>query len=201
MGSVTTMDKRQLMKYISAFTMGDGGVYYAGKHCRFVCNQIEKHRDYIEWRASILSELTSVNISEKQQPNKQLILSTTTRIHPVYTKIRKRLYIDGYKSVDPYYLKNMDWEMMSILFMDDGSAVLDKGKYPDIKMNLKRLSYGDQLLLKKAIKEKIDVEFNINRHYDKWFLRLRNKDASKFLDGVSKFIKPSFEYKLVYPRV
>lgn len=192
------MNNRELIKYISAFTMGDGGVYYSGNNCRFICNQIVDNKDYIEWRADILSNMTSVNIFENQQPNKKLILCTQTKTHPTYTDVRKRLYIDNYKTVDPHYLTNMDWEMMAILFMDDGSGCLDKEIYPDIKLNLKRLSYGDQFLLKKCIKEKLGVEFNINRHYDKWFLRLRNKDARIFLENVRSYMKPSFDYKLAY---
>jgi hypothetical protein len=194
------MDKRQLIKYISAFTMGDGGVYYSGKECRFVSNQLEKHRDYIEWRAEILEGLTSVNLHVSKQEGKQDILSTTTRTHPTYTAVRKRLYIDGYKSVDPHYLSNLDWEMVSILFQDDGSACKDKrspGCEPTVCLHLKRLSYGDQLLLKKAFKDKLEMEFNVQRHYDRWYLRLRSKDSSKFLSSVKSFIKPSFEYKLV----
>lgn len=193
------MNKQALMKYISAFTMGDGGVYYSGKHCRFVANQVERNRDYIEWRADILKVLTEVNLHESQQPNKQLLLCTTTRSHPIYTKVRKRLYIDNYKSVDPHYLKNLDWEMAAILYQDDGSLYLDTrcDAAPDIRLNTKRLSYGDSLLLKTAFRERLEVEFNVNRHYDRWFLRLRSKDSQRFLDGVKPFIKPSFLYKLV----
>lgn len=193
------MNKQKLMKYISAFTMGDGGVYYSGKHCRFVANQIERNRDYIEWRADILRELTEVNIHKNEQPGKQHLLCTTTRTHPVYTKVRQRLYVDNYKSVDPHYLKSLDWEMAAILYQDDGSLHLDTrcNASPDIRLNTKRLSYGDSLLLKKAFKDKLGIEFNVNRHYDRWFLRLRSRDSDVFLKSVRPHIKPSFEYKLV----
>lgn len=193
------MTKKDLMKYISAFVMGDGGVYYSGNNCRFVCNQIAKHEDYINWRADILRELTEVNIYESQQENKQLILCTQTKTHPVYTKVRERLYIDKYKSVDPHYLTLLDWDMLAILYQDDGSIYVDTrcDATPSCTLNTKRLSYGDSWLLKKAIKEKLGVEFNIHRHYHRYFLTLRAKDYDTFKLNIEPFIKPSFQYKLI----
>jgi hypothetical protein len=199
MRGVETMTKRELIKYVSAFTMGDGGVYYSGKHCRFICNQIAANRDYIDWRAGILSNITSVNIFENQQENKQLILCTQTKTHPIYTNVRERLYIDSYKSVDPHYLTLLDWEMLAILYQDDGSIYKDTrcDATPNVRLNTKRLSYGDSWLLKKAIKEKLDIEFNVNKHYHRYFLSLRTKDYDKFKSGVEDFIKPSFLHKLI----
>ena len=193
------MTRKDLMKYISAFVMGDGGVYYSGNNCRFICNQISKHEDYIKWRADILRELTDVNIFENQQEGKQLILCTQTKTHPVYTKVRERLYFDKYKSIDPHYLTLLDWEMLAILYQDDGSIYQDTrcAATPDVRLNTKRLSYGDSWLLKKAIKEKLDVEFNVNRHYHRYFLSLRAKDYDKFKQNIEQFIKPSFAYKLL----
>jgi hypothetical protein len=198
MGGVETMNKKDLMKYLSAFVMGDGGVYYSGKHCRFVCNQVAKHEDYIKWRAGILENVTSVNVYENQQPDKQLILCTMTKAHPIFTDIRERLYIDNYKSVDPHYLKLLDWEMLAILFQDDGSLNVDNRceATPTARLNTKRLSYGDSWLLKKALKDRLDLEWNVHRHYHRYFLSLRAKDSDKFFSGVKEFIKPSFSYKL-----
>jgi len=194
------MTKRELTKYVSAFVMGDGGVYYSGKHCRFVCNQLAKHEDYIGWRADILSNLTHVRVYETNdhRENRQPVLCTLTRTHPMYTRVRNRLYVGNYKSVDPHYLKLLDWEMLAILFMDDGSCNVDRrcNATPAAKLNLKRLSYGDQLLLKKALRDKLDLEWNIHRHYHRWFLTLRAKDYEKFKRGVQPFVKPSFVYKL-----
>jgi hypothetical protein len=55
------------------------------------------------------------------------------------------------------------------------------------------------MLLKKAFKEKLDLEWNIspttkngNRVY---FLRLMNKQLFKFIEGITPFMHPSFMYK------
>lgn len=196
------MTKRDLMKYISAFTMGDGGVYYPGdrsQNCRFVSNQIDKNSDYIYWRANILRELTDVNVYKVERGGRQDILCTMTKSHPIYTQVRNRLYVDNYKSVDPHYLKLLDWEMLSILYQDDGSCCKDTrcDATPSARLNTKRLSYGDSLLLKNALRDRLGLEWNIHRHYHMYFLALRAKDYEKFREGVQDFIKPSFKYKLL----
>lgn len=38
MGSVTTMDKKELTKLVSYFIMGDGGAYIIKKNAKFVMN-------------------------------------------------------------------------------------------------------------------------------------------------------------------
>jgi hypothetical protein len=201
MGGVETMTKRDLMKYISAFTMGDGGVYYSGNNCRFVCNQLEVNEDYINWRAGILRNLTEVRVyrTNDTRAGRKPVLCTMTKSHPIYTKVRNRLYFDRYKSVDPHYLKMLDWEMLSILYQDDGSCSKDTrcNATPAAKLNTKRLTYGDSLLLKNALRDNLGLEWNIHRHYHRYFLTLRSKDYAKFKEGVQDFIKPSFQYKLL----
>ena len=53
------------------------------------------------------------------------------------------------------------------------------------------------MLLKKALKDRLDLEWNINKHGKYYYLRLRCKDISKFMDAVRPHILPSFEYKLI----
>jgi hypothetical protein len=62
-----------------------------------------------------------------------------------------------------------------------------------------RLSYGDQLLLKKAIKENLDLEFNVVKTGNKYYtLRLRSKDLEKFMNGIKPYVLDSFQYKLYF---
>jgi hypothetical protein len=203
MEGVETMDKKQLIKLLSTFVMGDGGVYYSGHNCRYVRNQLTKHEDFLNFQKNVLEMVTSTtlinvpDIRDNRQPCSRLM----TRAHPVFTKLREQIYTGNYKSISPHYLKLMDWEMLAYLYQDDGCISIytkDNNDYCDITLNLKRLSYGDQLLLKNALKEKLDLEFNVNgRKF--YFLRLRFKDQAKFLNGVARYIFPSFEYKLICP--
>ena len=51
MGGVTTMDNKQLVKLISYFVMGDGGLYVTkeGQEAHFIMNMKTEHMDYIRW--------------------------------------------------------------------------------------------------------------------------------------------------------
>jgi len=208
------MDKRTLTKYIVAFTYGDGYLDSdsAKKYSRFQANNIIDNKDYVEWRAGILRNLTEVTIKEVEDTrhsNRKTILSTLTRQHPMYSKVRSRLYLNRRKVIDPHYLTLMDWETLAILYMDDGSlrdvTQNYKGRiyhnyYPNIATC--NYSYGDNWLLKKAIKEILGIEFNINKHSVNkngeqiYMLVLRASSRDRFFEGVRQYILPSFEYKV-----
>jgi len=204
------MDKKQLTKLVSYFAMGDGGVYYSGKHCKFIMNMRSKNRDYIDWVANTLKEITSVNVREVPDYNtdgytRQPLTRLETAAHPFFTVLRNRIYVDKYKGLDEHTLKLLDWEALAILYMCDGSLYIDK---PNIKkglvnpsynvyLHLKRLSYGDQYVLKKALKDHLDLEFNVNKCGNYYNLRLRVKDVEKFMQGVTPYMLSSFSYKLI----
>jgi hypothetical protein len=52
-------------------------------------------------------------------------------------------------------------------------------------------------LLKKALKDKLDLEWNINRNGKYYYLRLRSKDNGKFINNIRPFITESFKYKVL----
>lgn len=210
MGCVTTMDKKQLTKLMSYFVMGDGGVYsYDGKDANFIMNMKSENLDYIEWVEKTLNEFVGTSKYNRKDYNtdgctRQPQIRLESRRHPMLTTLRERVYTEGYKGIDPHALKMLDWEAMAILFMCDGSLHEEKPNPKkglvnsswNLTLNMKRLSYGDQLLLKKTIKEVLGVEFNINRQYKYYYMRLRCKDVEKFCRGVEPYMKESFKYKI-----
>jgi hypothetical protein len=196
-------DKKELMKLCSFIIMGDGGVYkYTGnKNYCFIMNMKEGNRDYVEYCKDILENITNCKITERPDYNKdgyirQPQLRLTSSNHPFFTNLHDRIYTDKYKGLDPHAFKLFDWECLAILFMSDGCSCYKNG-YIDISLNMKRLSYGDQLYLKKELKDKFDLEWNINRQNQFYYLRLRTKDVSKFYDGIRPYILPSFQYKIL----
>ena len=201
------MNKKQLTKLLSYFVMGDGGVYFSGNNCRFVMNMLEKNRDYVQWVADVCSEITDSPIRNviDEREGRNPTLNITTKSHPVFTILRDRVYTDNYKGIDPHALKMLDWEALAILYMCDGGLYIDKpnpvkglvNESYNVNLHMKRLSYGDFFLLKKALKDVLDLEWNINRAGKYYTLRLRSKDVSKFMEGVRPYILPSFGYKLV----
>lgn len=198
-------DKKELIKLVSFITMGDGGVYQNGKNCYFVMNMISKNKDYVLLCQDILENITSTRILEIQKEgNRQPQLRLETKNHPYFNNIRDRIYTFKYKGIDPHALKLLDYEALSFLYMSDGS--LKEDFRPEIGMvnpsyevtlNLKRLSYGDLFILKRALKDKLDLEWNINKNGKYYYLRLRRKDFNKFMKGISPWITDSFKYKIL----
>lgn len=199
MGGIETVFKKDLIKYLSAFVMGDAGIYYSGINCRMVTNGVQE--EYLMWKKGILEELTSVNyhIVNDKRGSRQPLHVLTTMTHPTYTKIRERVYTNQYRGIDPHYLKLLDWESLAILFMDDGSCCKDNrcDATPSVSINTKRLSYADSWLLKRGIKESLGIEFNVHRQKSYYYLRLRSADYAIFKDNISQYILKCFEYKLL----
>jgi hypothetical protein len=208
------MDKRELTGMVYAFTMGDGCIYYPHKtsqHTIFTAENIIDNEDYIYWRADILQNITKVHVyhrdnserSKRSGWNCKDTLRTVTRTHPIYTKVYNRLYGTGRKAIDPHQLTFMSWQMLAILYMDDGSVVVDKrckNATPAVTLHTKSFSHAENVMLKRAIEEKLGIYFNVVRQSkgDKiyWFLRLRSKDYITFRNGVEPYIFPSFQYKI-----
>ena len=203
------MDKKELTKLVSYFIMGDGGAYINKQNAKFIMNMKAENKDYIDWVDKVFSEFVGTKQYERKDYNTdgcgrapQIRLETNT--HPFITTIRDRIYTDGYKGIDPHALKLLDWEAMAILYMCDGCLHEDKPNEKkglknsswNLTLNMKRLSYGDQLLLKQAIRDRLGVEFNINRQGKYYYMRLRSKDVEKFCVGVLPYMKDSFSYKI-----
>lgn len=212
MKGVETMDNKEKIKYVVAFTYGDGYLGFHGKNCRFEANNVIDNKDYIEWRRKILSEITGVNTYNIMdgRGNRKVIVKTSTQTHPIFTKVHSRMYLNGKKVIDPHYLKLLDWETLAIWYMDDGNIrpniryYKDKTYYctptPNLATNC--FSYGDNLLIKKAIKENLGIEFNISKHSktnageQQYILNLLSSSFDRFIEGISSYMLPSFQYKL-----
>lgn len=204
------MDKKQLTKLISFFSMGDGGLYITKKNAKFIMNMKEENKDYILWVKEVIENVTGASLYNRKDYNtdgcvRKPQLRLESRCHPYLTTIRDRIYTaDGHKGVDMHTMKLLDWEAMAILFMCDGNAneylresVGMVNPSVNVTLNMKRLSEAEQIILKKTIRENLGVEFNVNRAGKYFCLRLRTKDVNKFMDGIEPFMCESFKYKLV----
>jgi len=201
-------DKKELVKLVSFMTMGDGGVYKIKKNCKFIMNMIQKNEDYVLLCKDILENITTVGLySVNKGEGRQMQYRLETGCHPFFTAVRDRIYVEKYKSIDIHALKLLDYEALSFLYMSDGSFYSDFR--PEIGMinpsykvtlNMKRLSYGDLFILKKALREKLNLEWNINKNGKYFYLTLRTKDVQEFMDNIRPFVTPSFHYKLLDER-
>lgn len=210
--SNTPINSRSLLqKYLFAFVLGDGSLTKRnlGGNAQFVCNQIADNEDYIMWRADILSNIAPVIVSMlastsfvspngKTYTRKQQ-LHTITRVHPIFTAMYNRMYPLGYKTLNDHDIKSFDWESLAIWYMDDGGLV-PHGNSKYVRINSQSFSFSEHIVLKKLLKDKFDLEFNIGKSNKGgklyYHLGLRAKDTLRMIDGIHPFIKQSFMYKL-----
>lgn len=203
-------DKKQLVKLLSYMATFDGGLYVVRRKDRpntsnnamFIMNMRAENRDYLEWVADTVRNITGVNIRERPDYSTdgysrapQLRLESNR--HPELTKIRDRIYTpDNKKVIDLHMLTMMDAEALAIIFMADGGSYLDRGTYPTIALHTKGFSEADNLALSKSIYEKLGIRSTVNRHSNYFFLRIKSCDVQLFIDTVRPYVLPSFLYKL-----
>jgi hypothetical protein len=205
MEGATTMSKDQ-SKRLYYFSTFDGGLYVTGKctNAKFIMNMREENKDYIEKVQQTLEDAgIGTRLYDRKDYNtdgytRKPQLRLESKTHPKLTTIWERVYIDGHKVIDPHMLTMLDEEALSIIFMADGGRYVDPrcNATPAYSLHTKGFSYGDNFLLKKALKEKLDLEFNVHRHSKYWFLTLRSKDSEKFEQLVGPHVLSSFDYKL-----
>jgi hypothetical protein len=204
-------NKRELYECLYAFVMGDGGVYRQKKqgkyigNARFRAKNIADNSDYIYARANVLEHLTTVHIFEEGiygKENKKPVLQTNTKVHPVYTKLWNRLYSTGRKGICPHQLKFMTWRFLAILYQDDGSCLVNTrcNATPIVAIATHNFTYPENMAIKLAIKEKLNIEFNVRRASkgDRiyWNLVLPARFYNKFKNGIEPYIFDSFRYKI-----
>lgn len=211
MSCVQTMNKKEIFKIISFLVMSNGGVYkpYSKSkskskvNCQFIMNMKSENLDFLKWVKEVIENITSVRLTPRKDYNtdgcnRKPQHRLESNRHPIFTKIQKRIYTFKYKGVSEHYLKLLDAQALAILFMCDGSGCLKgKHKYLNITLNLKRLSEGDILLVKKYLKKNLDLDWTMQRQNQYRYLRLRTKDHKKFYDLIEPYVFDSFKYKII----
>ena len=209
------MDEKLITKYISSFVWGDGALSsinekYNQKNSQYYFKQLAVHKDYIDFQKEILENLSSVRVdymegyTDKRGYKCKPQYGLFSKKLPFFTKMRERFYFEGKKQIDPHYLKLWDEQSLCFFYMDNGwidNTEQKSGKiYTRTSLATHAYSYGDVLLIKTFLKEKFDLNFDIQRHTQKsgeykFYLKNSKENSMRFLDKIHKYSFPSFEYK------
>jgi hypothetical protein len=205
-------NKKELTRLISAFLLGDGclRMWRGVKNAGYSLSQLSVHIDYITFQANVLSQLTSIKYytfpanTDSNGVKRQDTVKIETKSHPFYTTMRERFYFDGRKTVSTHDLLLLDWQSAAIWFMDDGYRLKseDTTQRGNVFLCTDNYTHAEVILLQKAIYEKLSIAFNIRKRGFKkdgtqiYRLVATKDNAAKFIEGVTPFVFPSFEYKL-----
>jgi len=176
-----------------------GNAYYQMKHCA-------EQYEYLMWKKEILDKVAKCKVWEnnhtkdgKEYKGYRLY----SRTNPVYTKLYNRFYQYKEKSLDEYLVKMITPLALAIIYMDDGTMGKVYKKHNISKesfyLRLCNFDYANLFLLKKSLKIKFDLDWNIIKHNKKYYqLRLLNRDNEKFIDIIKPYVNmvPCMRYKL-----
>lgn len=171
-----------------------GNAYYQMTHC-------EAQLEYLQWKMDILNNISKCSIypNEDKRTGK-MYYRLYSRANPIYTKLYDRFYQYGKKSVDEYIIKMITPLALSIMYMDDGCIGKANPKSytkETFYLCLDNFDYANLFLIKKSLKIKFDLDWNINRTSRKYYqLRLLNKHNEKFVKIIKPYIINSMNYKL-----
>jgi len=211
MRCVTTMDKRLITKYISASLLGDGCLrtWNRCQNYAYSFKQVDRHESYVKFLESVIHEITGCSIrhygpSEKDGINRQGYFCLESKVHPFFTTLYSRWYVDGRKTISLHDLKQFDFEMLAMWYMEDGYILNSQNKYHNGNVFLCTdcFSEAEVKILQTIIYKSVDIAMDvIQRGYRKdgsriYRLKAKNNQAIKFIKGVEPFIFDSYKYKL-----
>jgi hypothetical protein len=205
-GCVTTMeDKKRLYKLMAYIIMGDGGVYKVNgrnkpiTYCKFIMNHTSL--EYCNFVTNIVNNITSCKIYNRKDYNiddcdRKIQYRIESHQHPFFQHMRDRIYHNGYKSIDSHYLKMLDGESLSILYMCDGNISYKDNAISSINLNLKRLTEGDLKLFANYLKKILNIDSTINKQSKYFYIRISANSYFNFINIISPYILNDFKYKL-----
>jgi hypothetical protein len=208
--------KKEIMKIVAATLLGDGHLEKraANQNARFSIKLKEQHKDHLEYINIYISEVTGTSFyyiapTSYEIKGKLCNISGTytlrSKVHPMYTKMHERYYLNRIKRVDEHYLTLIDAEFMAVWYQQDGYLHHPKDSInptPECVLCTDNFTYGDQLLLRRAIIEKTGYIFNIqkrglNKNGEQTYrLFLSRKQTHQFIEYIEKHVQSSFQYKI-----
>jgi len=217
---VITPNRKELTKIVAACLFGDAHVTACKnkENSGFELGQTSEHLDHLDYIADRLSHITSIRYDVRagvKTATKTIkpTIRIRSRHHPFYTNFRERMYPIGRKVIDPHHLTLLDAEFLAIWFVQDGwhSGSFRKNTFRhEIALSTESFCYAEQMLLRSALKEKFNLDWNVKQYRSKvgsllYYLQLSTKDVDRMLDIVTPFVQPSFTYKvdktIVYSRL
>lgn len=176
-----------------------GNAYFQMKHCK-------AQYDYMLWKKEILENVSKCKIWKNDSKKDGKVYEAYrlySRANPTYTKLYSRFYkYPGRKSIDEYLVKMITPLALAIMYMDDGCCGKEAPKYyikETFYLCLDNYDYANLFLIKKSLKIKFDLDWNINKTSRKYYqLRLLNKHNEKFIEIIKPYVEqvPCMIYKL-----
>ncbi|WP_143044377.1 hypothetical protein [Paenibacillus sp. CF384] len=204
----------RLRGVLAGMLLGDGSLHIqkGGRHASYSMTHTIKQRAYLEFKATILREITPLNYYETAPkpkiPNGQVQCKTKT--NPFYTELRSIVYPNGQKTVTLEWLNWLTLEGLALWYMDDGSlskrrSYNKRGQYRIASRCIQFATCGfsleEQEILRIFVKERFDLDFKTVKSHQTaentyYSLRAAATVANKLFDLIRPFVVPCMAYKI-----
>lgn len=168
-------------------------------------------KEYIEWKADLCRKLTgkkcniSHRISKPRSNGRGGTIRKTeeyrfTCTHKYFRVLRKWMYKNNKKVLDPFYLKYLTPEGLAIWYMDDGCTYVSKSK-KDYQATISTYtSKKEAETLIKFFKDKFNIEFHLQHQCkDQYNIRTYSSQTLKFIKLIEPFVPDCMAYKVKVP--
>jgi hypothetical protein len=185
-GSLTQLQKSVIIGTV----LGDGYIrkLKGRKNAFLEINHSFKQREYVDWKYSVLENLTISKPKARKGNGNRIAYRFYTKQLAELTEIMNMFYV-GNKKVIPDI--KLDPITLAIWFMDDGSRC----RGSDVYLNTQQFTKDDQNKLLKSL-QSIGLEASLNK--DKGYYRIRFLKSSipRLHELISQYIIPSMKYKI-----
>ena len=186
-GSLSQLQKSLIIGTV----LGDGylRIIPGRKNALLEINHSFKAKDYVDWKYSILKNIT-VSPPKKRKTNKgRIAYRFYTKQLPELTELYKIFYKNKKKIIPNNLVLNST--ILSVWYMDDGS----KCGNSDFYFNTQQYSINDQkILLKELNRLGIDARLNKDKNYQR--IRLLSKSIPRLRELIEDKIIPLMKYKI-----
>ena len=191
-GSLTQFQKSVVIGSL----LGDGYIrqMHGRKEAFLEINHSSAQKEYVDWKYSVLKNLTASSPKERYGNGKRIAYRFYTKQHREFTTLMKEFYSDGKKGV-PNMIK-ISPITLAVWYMDDGSKCGNSNYY----LNTQQFSIADQRTLLNAL-EKMGLRASLNKDKKYYRIRFIYQSVAKLKAIIWAHVIPSMKYKLGYDPV
>jgi hypothetical protein len=215
--------RRELRGAIIGMAMGDGSLYQGclrdgRKSGGYVLDigHSAKQAAYLEAKRDIVNDLFDYVlpirarvITHKATGKSYPAVRVTTRVHPRFKFIARRIYVDGRKRITPWVMDNITVEGLAIWWMDDGCLrIYTKKTGGEVIWGLYGFPKEDVERLQDVLVKQFNVYLRLRQNSKMrdrdpnygWYLSRGISEGRKLLDRLRDFKLPAMDYKFDYER-
>lgn len=180
--------------------LGDGALSISASNnlgTRFRMGHGIKQARYLKWKASFFLNIKqSITSREENVKHGAAVFCDLTPLAELYP-LRKSMYLDGHKFLDPEFISGLTPLSLAIWYMDDGHLDIRESGQARIAICVEAIEAKSREYLKAHLENKYGIAVRLGKQGEKAVLFFDQDNSDKFMQLVRRYIHPSMKYKLL----